>query len=180
MADTPAQRGLHLVKRGKRMTGVAADAALATGADKRLGPRELRRDRGRGHAIGVSKIIPVFLRNGRAHRSCGVAAACFTGKVRAVKMGAEYSGALRAFPLKPAAEIKKSQVLLVTRDGSGRQKTGGAVTGMGPANRLKGGLRAVHEVGPGAAVDVQVDVAGDKIAACQINGLHRRVGKSGR
>ena len=40
---------------------------------------------------------------------------------------------------------------------------------MGPANRAKGVVRAIHEIGASAAVDVQVDVTGDEIAALQID-----------
>ena len=111
-----------------------------------------------------------------ADRQRRVAAARFAGKVRAIKVGAEDSRSLGALLLESAAEIQKNQVLLVTRHRGRRQETGGPMVGMRPANGLERGLGPVHEVGPAAAVNVQIHVAGDKIVACQINGRHGRAG----
>src|SRR5262245_20639983 len=105
MADSPAHRGLHLLKRGERMTGVATDAALTAGPDKGLGPSELGSDGCGSNRVGVSEILVEFLRHGGAYRSRGMTAACFTSKVRPVEVCPEDASALRALTLKSAAKV---------------------------------------------------------------------------
>src|SRR5207253_2175318 len=55
MANAPVDRGLHLGERGKRMAGVAADAAFSAGADESFGSGKLRGDRCRTNTISVIK-----------------------------------------------------------------------------------------------------------------------------
>ena len=47
---------------------------------------------------------------------------------------------------------------------------------MGPRDGLHGIDSAVHEIRAGAAVDMQIHVAGNQIAAGKINGLRRFAG----
>ena len=83
------------------------------------------------------------------------------GEVRAVEMSAQNAGAAGAVVHQTTAQIEKDQMLLVAGDGGGRQQAGGTVTGVGAADGAEGVGGAVHEVGAGAAVDVQVHEAGN-------------------
>ena len=55
-------------------------------------------------------------------------------------------------------------------DGGGGQDAGGAVPQVGAADGAEGVLGAIHEIGPGAAVNVQINVARHEIAAGQVDG----------
>ena len=55
-------------------------------------------------------------------------------------------------------------------DGGGRQDTGGAVPQVSAADGAEGVFGAIHEVGAGTAVYMQIDVAGHEIAAVEIDG----------
>ncbi len=73
-------------------------------------------------------------------------------------------------------------MLVVARDGGGGQEAGRAVAGVGAADGSEGVFRAVHEVGAGAAVDVQVHEAGGEGGAVQVDdfgAVGRRVGGGG-
>ena len=100
-----------------------------------------------------------------------MAAARLRGEVGAIEVGAEDACAAGAFALQPPAHVEERQVLLVAGDGGGGQQAGGAVAGVGAADGAEGVVGAVHEVGAGAAVDVQIDEAGDEIAASQVDDL---------
>src|SRR5207248_10409031 len=93
----------------------------------------------------------------------------FGGEVRAVEMGAEDAGAAGAFPHQPATDAQKRQVLVVPGDGRSRQQAGRAVAGVGAADRAERLGGAVHEVGPRAAVDVEIDVTRDEVAAFEVD-----------
>ena len=85
-------------------------------------------------------------------------------------MGAEDAGlAVAALGLHAAAEVEEGQVLVVAGDGGGGQQAGRAVAGVGAADGAEGVFRAVHEVGAGAAVDVQVHEAGGEVGAVEVD-----------
>ena len=81
---------------------------------------------------------------------------------------AEY---LRAagLPSRNSPTSRETHVLLVPGDGRGRRATRRSVPGVGRQDGAKRFGRSVHEVGPVAAVDVQIDEAGEQIAALQID-----------
>ena len=96
-------------------------------------------------------------------------------EVRPVEVGAEDSGlAVAAVGFHPTAEVEESQVLVVTGDRGRGQQARRPVAGVGAADGAKGVFRPVHEVGAGAAMDVQVHEAGKKVAAVEIDDRRRR------
>ena len=85
----------------------------------------------------------------------------FRGKVRTIEMCAQNAGASAALVLQTPADFEKGQMLLMTGHGGGGQHAGRAVLDVCPANGAEGVVRAIHEVGTGPTVDMEIDEAGD-------------------
>src|SRR5882724_2872456 len=109
----PADRSRHLVERGVRMPGVAADAAGPASADKTLGARQLGGHGGRGDAIGKCQVLLVLFGNRWANASARMRAARFVGKIGAVEMSADDAGAAGPIPFQPPAQLQECEVLVV-------------------------------------------------------------------
>jgi hypothetical protein len=78
-------------------------------------------------------------------------------------MRAEDAGAAGAVLLEAPAELEEHQVLVVPGDRGRGQQARGPMAEMGAADGAKSLGGAVHEIGPGPAVDVEIDVTGDEI-----------------
>src|SRR5579871_341196 len=161
------------------MAGVAANAALTASLDEYLRAGQLRGDRGGDDGIGEVEKGQVIGRLRSADGGGRMTAACLAGKIRAIEMGAENRRAAGTFGLETATGFKKAQMLLVTGDGSGRQQAGRPVASMGAADCAESLGCAVHKVGAGASVDVQIDEPRREIATVEIDNIRRRRDRCG-
>ena len=92
-------------------------------------------------------------------------------KVRPIKMSAQNARASRSVLFEPTTSIQKIKVLLVAGDRGRGQQTGCAVTEVCLANSPKRVIAAVHEIGAGPAMHVQVNEPWREIAVFQLNHL---------
>src|SRR5581483_136079 len=174
VAHAPADGVGHLPEGGERMAGGADDAPAPAGADKRLGAGQLRRDRGRGNAVGELEILLVLARIGGPETRCRMRPPGGRGEVRPIEMGPEDAGAAGALPSQLLTELQEAHVLFMGRHRGGRADAGGAVAGVSLTNDAEALFVAVHEVMPAAAVGVQFDKAGAEIAALQVDAVAGR------
>ncbi len=86
-------------------------------------------------------------------------------------MRAQNTSASRSLLFEPATSIQKIKVLLVAGDRGRGQQTGCAVTEMRLTDSPKGVVAAVHEIGAGPAMHVQVNEPWREIAVIQLNHL---------
>jgi hypothetical protein len=171
MPNAPGDRCFHLLEGGVRVAGVAANAAFPAGADERFRAGQFRGDGRGGNAIGMTKILLVFRSDWGTNGRGGVATARFKTEVGTIEVRAEDARAPRSALFQSTACFEESEMLIVARDGGGRQKAGGSMACMGTANGPKGFRVAVHEVRAVAAVDVQVNEAGDEVAALKVDAI---------
>jgi hypothetical protein len=165
----PVDGGLHLLERGVGVAGVAADALRTAGEDESLGARQFRGDRRGNDAVGEREILLLLGGDRWPHPGTGVGAAGLVGEVGAVEVRAQDPGTIRSVRLQPPAQAEESQVLLVAGHGRGRQEARGAVPGVGATGGSEHLLGPVHEVGPVAPVDLEVDEPGRQEAAPQVD-----------
>ena len=113
-----------------------------------------------------------------------MAAAGGAGEVRAVEVRADDPRAAGHVAVQLAAQVEEAQVLIHPGDGGGRQQARGAVAGVAAADGAERLGGAVHEVGPVAAVDVQVDEPGREVHAARgrspVVGVRRPVARRRR
>src|SRR5579884_1496529 len=154
MAHAPADRRLDLIESSVRMTGVATNAVLTTGADERLRSRQLRGDGGCSDNVSVFEKGQEISRLGSADRRSRMTAAGFRSKIRAVEMRAKNGRTAGALRFQMTTNFKEGEMLLVPGHSGCRQQAGRAVARMGLADGAESLRRAVHEITAGTAVDM--------------------------
>ena len=97
--------------------------------------------------------------------------ACFEAEIGTVEVSAEDATAASPFAFQFAARFEKGNVLLMPGDGGRGEQTGGAMSGVCPADGAKRFRSAVHEVGIIPAVDMQIDEPRRQEPAAQIDDL---------
>jgi hypothetical protein len=160
-----------LVKGGVAVARVAADATRSASPNKGFGASHFRSYRGCHNTVGISQILFILDRLRRTDGIERMTSARLGRKVRSIKMSAQNTSASRSVLFEPATSIQKIKVLFVAGDRGRGQQTGCAVTEVRLANSPKGLVAAVHEIGAGPAMNVQVYEPWREIAVIQLNHL---------
>ena len=142
-----------------RVAGVATQPARTAGTHEPLGAGKLRRDRrGQRRIVGEREERLVLRRRSAVEERRPDGSRALGREVRAVEVRAQHAARRRSGSSREARRTaRRNRRSGRGGDGAGRRQRRRAVAGVGAADGAERLGGAVHEVGPVAAVDVQVD-----------------------